>query len=379
MSLRRAVAEMDVTGVNVAAFCRDHGISREWFYTIRRRYLLEGEAGLEARSRVPHRIANRTSAAVEDRIVELRKRLADDGLDAGAVTIEWHLRGDGVADPPTVSTIWRILTRRGFITPDPSKAPNKTWRRFTAERGNELWQIDSTHTDLTDGTEAEIINILDDCTRLCPHSHAVEGATTANDAWDTFTAAVAAWGLPERVLSDNGPAFTAHQFTGNLTILGVATTRSRPYHPQTCGKVERFHQTLKRWLAAHPTATTISDLQDLCDTFVAIYNTQRPHRSIGRRTPIQAFNDTPRTGPATNPITTPTTVHTNTIDRHGVVEIPGPYAITLGAAYAGKTATTIQTGNRTHIFVDTQLARDLTINPTKRRQPLHNRPGRPTT
>lgn len=377
MSLRRAIAEMDVAGVNVAGFCRDHGISRDRFYTIRRRYDAEGEAGLAPLSRAPHTVANRTSPVVEDRVVTWRKRLADAGLDAGAETIRWHLAAEGI-EGPTVSTIWRILTRRGFIDPDPAKAPRKAWKRFVAGFVNEMWQIDATHTVLADGTEVDIVNIIDDHSRTCTGSRAVDGSTTGSDAWDTFVQAVAVYGIPARVLSDNGAPFTSTLFTANLEALRVNTTNSRPFHPQTCGKVERFHQTLKKWLHARPTPSTVDELQQLLDTFVVIYNTKRPHRGIGRRIPADVHATGPKTGPAMFSILDETTVHYNRVDRNGRAEIPGPASITIGAAYTGETATTIRTGNQTHVFINNQLARRLTIDPTRRTQPLYPRPGRPT-
>ena len=121
MSVRRAIVEASLDGLNVSAFCREHGISRDRFYVLRRRFEAEGEAGLEPRSRAPGRVANRTLASVEDAIVEVRKRLTDDGFDAGPETIRWHLINRGVTNVPSVSTIWRVLTRRGFVTPDPKK------------------------------------------------------------------------------------------------------------------------------------------------------------------------------------------------------------------------------------------------------------------
>jgi transposase InsO family protein len=364
MSLRLAVAQMDVTEVNVAAFCRDHSISRDRFYTIRRRYEAEGVAGLEPRSRAPNTVANKTSPAVEDLIVSWRKQLADDGLDAGPETILWHLEEDGV-DAPTASTIWRILVRRGFVVPEPKKAPNKLWRRFVADAVNEMWQTDATETDLADGTEVEIVNIVDE-------------PTTGPDAWDAFVIAVETYGIPAWLLSDNGAPFTSKLFTENLKAIDVNTTNSRPYHPQTNGKVERFHQTLKKWLAARPKPGTVAELQTLLDVFVDIYNNQRPHRGIARRTPISVFTTGPKTAPDTFSILDETTVHHNKVDRAGRVEIPGPASITVGAKYTGKTATTIRTGDIAHVFIDHKLVRKLTIDPTRRSQPLYQRSGRPT-
>lgn len=377
MSLRRAIAQMDVEDVNVAAFCRDHSMSRDRFYTIRRRYQAEGDTGLVPRSRAPHTVANRTSALVEDLIVTWRKQLTDDGLDAGAETIRWHLVASGI-DAPAVSTIWRILIRRGFIDPDPSKAPHKAWERFVAEFVNEMWQTDATHTRLADGTEVDIVNIIDDHSRTCTRSRAVNGATTGTDAWDAFIEAVDTYSLPASLLSDNGPPFTSNLFTGNLAAIHVTTTNSRPFHPQTCGKVERFHQTLKKWLAARDTPATVTELQQLLDDFVDIYNNKRPHRGIGRRIPTDVFNTSPKIGPDTYSALDETTVHHNTVDRSGRIEIPGPASITVGAAYTAQTATTIRTGNHAHVFINHQLIRELVIDPTRRSQPLYQRPGRPT-
>lgn len=377
MSLRLAIAQIDVADVNVAAFCRDHQISRDRFYTIRRRYEAEGEAGLVPRSRAPSTVANRTSGEVEDLIVMWRKKLDDEGLDAGPETIKWHLDEAGV-EAPTASTIWRILTRRGFIVPDPKKAPNKKWRRFVADYVNEMWQTDVTHWELADGTEVDIVNILDDHSRTCTGSQALDGSTTGSDVWDVFVGAIATYGIPVVVLSDNGAPFTSNLFTSNLAALKVRTTNSRPYHPQTCGKVERFHQTLKKWLAARPKPDTVAELQALLDEFVEIYNTQRPHRGIARRVPLDVFNASPKVAPDTFSVLDETTVHHNKVDRAGRVEIPGPYAITVGAAYTGKTATTIRTGNTAHVFIDNHLTRELIIDLNRRSQPLYQRSGRPT-
>lgn len=378
MSLRLTVAQMDVTKVNVAAFCRDHQMSRDRFYEIRRRYEAEGEAGLVPRSRAPVVVANRTSLEVEDLIVTLRKNLSDEGLDAGSETIRWHLVEAGVVDPPAPSTIWRILTRRGFVVPEPRKAPKKKWKRWVADYVNELWQTDPTHFDLADGTVVDIVNILDDHSRVCTRSRAVDGSTTGLDMWDTFVEAVAVYGLPARLLSDNGSPLVSKVFMGNLAALQVKTTHSSPYHPQTCGKVERFHQTVKKWLGARPTPETVVELQVLLDTFVDIYNTQRPHRGIARQVPIDVFNTSPKVGPDAFSILDETTVHHNKVDKAGRVEIPGPCAISIGNTHTGKTATTIRTGNTAHVFVDNQLIRKLTINPDRRSQPLYQRSGRPT-
>lgn len=375
MSVRRLIAEADVSTLNVSRFCRDHGIGRDSFYEWRRRFEVLGEAGLESRSRAPNRVANRTSRAVEELIIELRKQLADVGLDAGPATIQYWLarRLDPHTTVPSPATIWRVLSRRGFVVADPAKSPGRRWRSFAAERANECWQIDSTHWALADETEVEIINAVDDCSRLAIRSVAVARCTIAT-AWDAVADGAGRYGWPERVLSDNGSAF-GPVFAANLAAIGVGIGHSRPYHPQTCGKVERFHQTLKQWLAAHP-AATIAELQQFLDEFVDYYNNQRPHRSLSRRTPHAVWNTTPHSGPATQPVGQPTAVHHNLV-YDGIVWA-GRYRITIGSAHNGHHATIITTGTRCHVFSAGRLARDLTINPNQTNQPLHPRPGRPT-
>ena len=253
MSVRRLIAEADVSTLNVSRFCREHGIGRDAFYEWRRRFDEDGEAGLESRSRAPNRVANRTPDDIESLIVEVRKDLAGDGLDAGPATIHyWLERRLASARVPSPSTIWRVLSRRGFITADPSKSPGRRWRSFVAERANECWQSDMTHWPLADGVEVEIINVLDDCSRLAVSAYVVERATLAS-TWDAIADGAARYGWPERALTDNGSIF-GPTFGQNLAALGIRLGHSRPYHPQTCGKVERFHQTQKKWLAAHDPA-----------------------------------------------------------------------------------------------------------------------------
>src|SRR5207253_2604000 len=122
-------------------------------------------AGLERRSRRPRASPRRTPAALEDEIVELRKALSDQGLDAGAHTIAFHL-GQRRQEVPSVATIWRILSRRGFVTPQPHKRPRSSWIRFEADQPNERWQADLTHWALAGGSEVGILNVLDDHSRL---------------------------------------------------------------------------------------------------------------------------------------------------------------------------------------------------------------------
>lgn len=247
------------------------------------------------------------------------------GLDAGAETIAAHLATNpSVTKVPAVSTIWRILSRRGFVTPQPHKRPRSSWKRFQADMPNQCWQADVTHWHLAAGGGVEILNVIDDHSRLALAGLA-RRSIGGPDVLTTFAAAFTTWGHPQSVLTDNGAIFTGQPRRGGRTALeitlgtlGIKYLTSRPYHPQTCGKIERFPQTQKKRLTAHP-ATTLTQLQDLLDEFCTYYNTARPHRALGRATPIQAFKARPKATPSGYLIPAHCRVRTDTIDAAGVM------------------------------------------------------------
>jgi transposase InsO family protein len=232
-----------------------------------------------------------------------------------------------MTDVPAVSTIWRILHKRGFVTPQPHKRPRSAWKRFVADQPNELWQADVTHWRLADDTEVEILNILDEHSRLALASIA-RRTVGGHDVVDTFTDAFGRFGAPASVLTDNGAIFTATPRRGGRTalqvILGELAIKylsSRPYHPQTCGKIERFHQTLKKRLRAAAPAHTIAELQAQLDDFTGYYNAVRPHRGVGRRTPLQAFNARPKAFPTGYHTPPHYRVRHDRIDAAGVITV----------------------------------------------------------
>lgn len=317
-----------VEGRSKTAVARDYDVSRQWVHQLVTRYQAEGAAAFRPRSRRPHTNPRAVSVALEERIVRLRKTLEKSGYDAGAATIAEHLARDrAVTKVPALSTIWRILSRRGFVVAQPHKRPRCAWKRFAAEQPNELWQADATHWHLADDTDAEILNILDDHSRLVVASLA-RPTMTGPDVVDTFLAAFTRWGTPAGVLTDNGAIFTATPRRGgrsalqvSLGELGINYINSRPYHPQTCGKIERFHQTLKKRLNALPPARSITELQTQLDEFSTYYNTIRPHRAIARRTPLDAFNDRPKALPTGYRIAPHYRIRHDRIDAAGVITI----------------------------------------------------------
>jgi transposase InsO family protein len=367
------------TGRPIAELAAAHGVHRSWLYKLLARYRREGEAGLEPRSRRPHSSPTRIADRHEDAIVALRKELTDAGFDAGAVTIHTHLsrRQD---DVPSTSTIWRVLKARGFVTPQPHKRPRSSWQRFEADLPNECWQADVTHVTIAEDQVLEILNIIDDHSRLCVASRAFV-TTRSPDVVRTMHRAAATWGYPESFLTDNGAIFTASARGGlaamqtELLSLGIGAKHSRPYHPQTCGKVERFHQTLKRFLAKQEPATTKKQLQRQLDQFATAYNHDRPHRAIGRRTPAEAFAAREKAHPRGPRIDTlGYRVRHDKIDKRGAVTLRYRgrlHHIGIGAAFKGWRVILLVAGRDIRILsTDGTQLRRLTLNPQNDYQPI---------
>jgi transposase InsO family protein len=257
-------------------------------------------------------------------VVALRKELLDYGADAGAESIQFHLEGR-IGDTPSVTTIHRILVRRGFVTPQPKKRPKSSCVRFEADQPNEMWQSDFTEWRLTTGRKVEILNFIDDHSRLLIASRAV-AVVTGPDVIATFLGATERWGTPAAVLTDNGAVYNAISRQGRtafeslLDDLGVTYKHSRPYHPQTQGKMERWHKTLKQWLAKHP-SRSLAQLQRNLDEFVTYYNEVRPHRARGRRPPVFAYAAREKARPATPSHRPHYRVRHDVVDTHGKVSI----------------------------------------------------------
>jgi transposase InsO family protein len=382
---RLVITAVVVEGRPVAQVAADYGVSRQWIYKLLARYQLEGEEAFEPRSRRPHSQPTAIPAATVGLILRLRHQLTRQGLDAGAQTIAWHLAEQHQL---TVSeaTIWRTLTRAGLITPEPKKKPKTAYLSFAAEQPNEMWQVDFTHYRLTqpDGTpgaDAEILCFLDDHSRyaLCVTCHR---RVTGPVVVAVFRQAVADQGIPASVLSDNGMVFTTrfaggragrdtiNGFQAELRDLGVTQKHSRPNHPTTCGKVERFHQTLKKWLTAQlRQPTTIAELQALCDQFVVYYNTRRPHRSLNRRTPLAAYQARPKTNPTTSAGAEPQArVRRDVVDAAGKLTLRHNgrlHHIGIGRTHARTPILMLINGLQIRIIHATtgELIRELVLNP----------------
>lgn len=285
----------------------------------------------------------------------------------------------------SVSTVWRILHRAALITPQPQKRPRSSYQRFEAALPNETWQTDFTHVRLADGTDTEVLTFLDDHSRYVVACTAHRAVTTPL-VITTFRQAVAAHGIPASVLSDNGMVFTVrlsggkggrNKFQNELARLHITQKNSRPSHPQTCGKVERVQQTLKKWLTSRPPAASVAELQTLLDTWAENYNTARPHRSLAGRTPAQAFQARPKATPTLTGQDRHYRLRHDQIDKTGSVTLRHDsrlHHIGIGRAHAGTRVIMLihDLDIRVVDALTGELLRALTLNPDRDYQPQNH-------
>lgn len=289
-------------GLSKKEVAAKYSVSVRWVNMLLARYRTGGLDEVEPKSKRPKSAPNRISPEVCQLILDIRFDLTARGLDNGPKSIHWQLEQEGVA-PPSTASIWRILSKAGAITPQPKKRPRTSYIRFQAEQPNETWQSDFTHWRLADGTDIEILNWLDDHSRFLLHC-AAHKPVTGEIVKRSFIDTVEQYGPPQSTLTDNGLVFTAKFIGGNTPLeytlkqLGVQQKNGSPGHPQTQGKIERFHQTLKRYLAQQPRAETMEQLQSQLDRFTIAYNQNRPHSSLNQQTPHKVYNATIKARPA---------------------------------------------------------------------------------
>jgi len=391
---RLVITAVEIEGRTVAEVVASYGVSRSWVYELLARYRTQGDTALEPRSRRPHTSPTATPQPTVELIIGIRKQLAESGLDAGPDTISWHLDHHHRIKI-SVSTIARTLTRQSLVEPQPKKRPKASYIRFAAQQPNETWQSDFTHYRLTDATpggrDVEIITWLDDHSRYALHVTAHK-RITGRIVLDTFRETATQHGYPASVLTDNGMVYTT-RFSGGrggrngleaeLQRLNIVQKNSRPNHPTTCGKVERFQQTLKKWLTAQPIQpSTLTELQALIDAFVDAYNNHRPHRSLPHRaTPATAYQARPKTGPSAD---RSSDVHyrvlADKVDLNGKLSLRlNGHMHHIGVGTEHARTQVLKLVNDLHVrIIDAatgELLRELTIDSTRNYQPLGRPPG----
>lgn len=384
---------------NVKQQCALIGCSTTRFYKYAQRFDERGVQGFYPDSRRPLSSPQAVTVEVEDLIIRARKELIDDGWDEGADSIWFVLddlrqrtndattdaRGAAVrrdvltdavwpagAAVPSRATINRVLTRRGQIVAVPQRRPKASTRRFEADQPNTRWQMDGFEVALADGTTVCVLHIVDDCSRLDIALHAVRSENGA-DVWATFQAAATRYGLPAELLTDNGTAFSGTRrgwtsaLTENLTALGIRHPTSSIAHPQTCGKCERAHRAVRKWLTRRPAFATLTDLNSALECYRILHNRDRRRRHLNGLTPGDRYDLGPKDGPTGRPVAT-TTITTKTVTATGTI-LFNKTALGIGRTHAGKNVTVIRQGQRLTIISDSRLIAEATLKHRSRYQP----------
>jgi transposase InsO family protein len=356
--------------VNVTAECALLEVSTKTFYKYLRRFAVEGVEGFYPRSRRPSRSPDRLSAEVEDLVVRARKELGQQGWDAGAEQIAFWLRDHPEAWPtvrlvPSRATINRVLQQRGEVIRVPQRRPHASRHRFEADQPNTMWQMDGFDYPLADGSAAVVLQITDDCSRL---DLALRAAPSENgpDVWATFMEASSRHGLPARFLTDNGSAFSGRRrgwtsrLEENLRALNILPITSSIRHPQTCGKNERAHATVLKWLAKQPQPAALSDLQALLDTYREHYNTRRRKTHLNGLTPAERFALGPLDAPGETALPWPVDIKTATVSASGCIGID-KHLLGVGRRHAGTQVTLVRQHRQIAVFDINQLIAEFTL------------------
>lgn len=368
------IAAVEIEGLSYRQVAAKYGVSSSTVHRVHQRFKQEGAAGLAPRSRRPAHSPSKIPDQVTKKILALRDELASQGLDHGADTIVELLNRQGI----TVSkaTVWRHLKQAGRITPQPQKRPRSSWQRFNADQPNECWQSDFTHIRLSTGQDIEVIGWLDDHSRYLLHLSA-HRRVTGRTVIDTFNTTCQTYGQPTSTLTDNGNVYTTRfaGYTGGkngfeqlLAMQGITQKNGRPYKPTTQGKIERLWQTLKKWVAAHP-ADTIEELQQVLDQFTTHYNTIRPHRSLGRKTPHLAYNLIPKATPHPTGAPDIWRVRYDRLDPTGKMSLRAAgrmMHLGCGRKWAGNEVVAIIHANHAQVVTYWgEIIADFTLDPTK--------------
>jgi transposase InsO family protein len=374
--------EPERSGKTVKEVCERHEISRDTFYRWRRRFEAVGIAGLLERSTAPICSPRRIRAELEDLICAMRR----EHPRWGARTISARLKRAGI-DPPAISTIHRTLRRNGFVVGQPRKKPKSFLKRFERPCPNDLWQMDATEIELTDGTKTQVLSIIDDHARFCLAAVACP-VVTGEVAWSAFAAAASTHGVPRQLLSDNDIALTGRlrgivvDFERKLRAAGVHYINGAPYHPQTQGKVERFHQTLQDWIEDAGGGANLVALQAIIDAFRDDYNGERPHQAIGDATPAERYRPSHavlapfiRRALAIGDPDYPPGSIVRKVYSDGTISFDY-LRIALGREWAGRRVRVVTDGPRLRILYGEDPIRILVPDRTQRHQPLPYQPPR---
>jgi transposase InsO family protein len=357
--------------MDVRAECARLGTSTKTFYKYRKRFVAEGVEGFFPRSRRPHHNPRAVDPSVADAVVLARKELDAAGWDAGADQIGYWLtdhpeRWPSHLPPPARATINRILERRGLIEKVPQRRPRSSRRRFEADAVNTRWQMDGFDWRLAGGKKVVVLQVSDDCSRYDLALRAVR-SENSYDVWHTLADAFEAHGLPRVFLTDNGTAFSGRRrgwtsrLEENLTALGIKAITSSVRHPQTCGKNERAHATVLKWLAKQPPAHDLRALQAQLDAYRDHYNHRRRKKHLGGLTPAQRYALGPQDGPGTTPAPATVVITRGKVSTSGCLGL-NRQLFSVGRKHAGQDALLIRHDRQLAVFVSNQLVAEIALN-----------------
>lgn len=297
MNIKREFVELATReGANRRELCRRFGIGPKAAYALLARHAQEGAGALQERSRRPHHSPARTPAAMEQAILLLRAA----NPSWGGRKLARRLLDLGHAQVPSPSTITAILQRHGLISPQASEAAQH-WQRFEHEAPNVLWQIDFKGYFQTGMGKCHPLTLLDDHSRFNLALAACQRPDTPS-VQEHLKAVFRRYGLPVRINADNGPPWGSpsgvehglSELSVWLIRQGIRVSHSRPYHPQTNGKLERFHRSLKAEVLNGRSFDSLAHAQQAFEYWRQIYNLERPHEALGMCTPVQRYECSPR-------------------------------------------------------------------------------------
>jgi transposase InsO family protein len=359
----QAVLAVVQDGWKVTEVAERLGVSRQSVHAWIARYEEGGLAALADRSHRPSSCPHQTPAELEALICELRR----EHPGWGPRRICHQLGRQGVGPVPSTSAIYRCLKRHGLIELRRRRKRRDEFRRWERERPMELWQMDVMGgIDLDDGTELKLVTGVDDHSRFCVAAGLVRRATS-KAVCDVLAASLVRYGIPDEILTDNGKCFTGRYGPRPVEVLfdrilrenGISHRHTAPRSPTTTGKIERFHQSIRRELLDGRTFPSLRAAQGEIDAWVTSYNAERPHQSLEMATPAERFRLAPVSEQGVS-------VPTDTADDHrgrwvlrrvgsnGVVSVDNQI-FSVGNAFKGELVdvfvdeTTIQVWSKNHL------------------------------